>query len=127
MFEIFKKKEIKENLKRKKKITIDGIERSLWDIKEVYDLPTEEVEKKSWKQTKSKMTYRYQVDDILYYEPFKNDENIISELLKNISEKCVILNVNHDSNKFYDYEICILSSGEFKKVKEQTLTSKEQH
>tara|TARA_R100001510_G_C7618938_1_gene180300 strand:+ start:583 stop:765 length:183 start_codon:yes stop_codon:yes gene_type:complete len=45
MFEIFKKKEIKENLKRKKKITIDGIERSLWDIKEVYDLPTEEVEK----------------------------------------------------------------------------------
>ena len=73
------------------------------------------------------MTYSYQVDDILYYEPFKNDENIISELLKNISEKCVILNVNHDSNKFYDYEICILSSGEFKKVKEQTLTSKEQH
>jgi len=45
MFEIFKKKEVKENLKRKKKITIDGIERSLWDIKEVYDLPTEEVEK----------------------------------------------------------------------------------
>ena len=45
MFEIFKKKEIKENLKRKKKITIDGIERSLWDIKEVYDLETEEVER----------------------------------------------------------------------------------
>ena len=45
MFEIFKKKENKDNSKRKKKITIDGIERSLWDIKEVYDLPTEEVEK----------------------------------------------------------------------------------
>ena len=45
MFEIFKKKENKDNSKRKKKITIDGIERSLWDIKEVYDLLTEEVEK----------------------------------------------------------------------------------
>tara|TARA_B100000989_G_scaffold17167_1_gene11323 strand:+ start:4620 stop:4922 length:303 start_codon:yes stop_codon:yes gene_type:complete len=46
MFEIFKKKEVKDLTKRnRKKITIDGIERSLWDIKEVYDLPTEEVEK----------------------------------------------------------------------------------
>ncbi len=46
MFEIFKKKEVKDSSKRnRKKVTIDGIEKSLWDIKEVYDLPTEEVEK----------------------------------------------------------------------------------
>ncbi len=44
MFEIFKKKKTSE-IKPHKKITVDGIERSLWDIKEVYGLETEEVEK----------------------------------------------------------------------------------
>ena len=73
------------------------------------------------------MTHKYKVDDIVFYEPFKNDESIISELLKNISEKCVILNVYDDLNRFYDYEICILNTGEFKKVKEQTLTTKENY
>ena len=48
------------------------------------------------------MTHKYKVDDIVFYEPFKNDESIISELLKNISEKCVILNVYDDLNRFYD-------------------------
>jgi hypothetical protein len=68
---------------------------------------------------------KFKIDDIVYYEPYKNDEDIISELLKNISEKCVILNIYHDKNEFYDYEICILKNGEFKKVKEKTLFSKE--
>tara|TARA_B100000989_G_scaffold17167_1_gene11324 strand:+ start:4927 stop:5154 length:228 start_codon:yes stop_codon:yes gene_type:complete len=71
------------------------------------------------------MINRYKVDDIVFYEPFRNDKNIISELLRNISEKCVILNVYDDLNRFYDYEICILDTGEFKKVKEQVLTTKE--
>ncbi|MHA1940751.1 MAG: hypothetical protein ACW97P_03380 [Candidatus Hodarchaeales archaeon] len=45
MFDIFKKKNTKRERKPHKKITIDGIEKSLWDIKEVYDLETEEIEK----------------------------------------------------------------------------------
>tara|TARA_R100000908_G_C3717237_1_gene121469 strand:+ start:341 stop:538 length:198 start_codon:yes stop_codon:yes gene_type:complete len=44
MFEIFKKKKTNE-IKPHKRITVDGIEKSLWDIKEVYGLETEEVEK----------------------------------------------------------------------------------
>jgi|9_EtaG_2_1085328.scaffolds.fasta_scaffold03425_7 hypothetical protein len=36
----FHKKEIESH-----RVTNDGLERSLWDIKDVYDLETEEVEK----------------------------------------------------------------------------------
>lgn len=72
---------------------------------------------------------KYKVDDIVYYEPFKNDDSIKSEILKNISKKSVILEI-YDTKKnryqFYDYKICILDSGEIKKVREQYLTFKDQ-
>ena len=72
---------------------------------------------------------KYKVDDIVYYEPFKGDESIKSEILKNISKKSVILEI-YDTNKnryqFYDYKICILDSGDIKKVREQYLTFKDQ-
>ena len=59
------------------------------------------------------------------YKPFKNYTDLNSEILKNISKKAVIINVYNDKNEFYDYEICILNTGEFKKVKEQFLFFKE--
>ena len=65
------------------------------------------------------------IDDIVFYEPFRQDLSISSEILKNISKKAVILRIYDDKNKFYDYEICILDTGEFKKVKEQVLIFKE--
>ena len=42
MFKIWFKKERKEDIKREPDIR-DNIEQSLWEIKEEYDLPTEEV------------------------------------------------------------------------------------
>jgi len=68
---------------------------------------------------------KFKIDDVVLYEPFKNDEAINSEILKNISKKAVILKVYNDRNEFYDYEICILENGEFKKVKQRTLVRKE--
>jgi hypothetical protein len=67
---------------------------------------------------------KFNIDDIVFYRPFANDENIISEILKNISEKSVILKTyDNETNRYeyYDYEICILESGKIKKVKEDTL------
>ena len=68
---------------------------------------------------------KFKIDDIVVYQPFKNDTSISSEILKNISKKAVIINVYDNKNEFYDYEICILDTGEFKKVIEQLLTIKE--
>tara|TARA_Y100001972_G_scaffold118090_1_gene157809 strand:+ start:257 stop:472 length:216 start_codon:yes stop_codon:yes gene_type:complete len=68
---------------------------------------------------------KFKVDDIVLYKPFDNYKNLNSEILKNISKKAVIINVYNDKNEFYDYEICILNTGEFKKVKEQFLFFKE--
>lgn len=68
---------------------------------------------------------KFKIDDVVLYEPFKDDKTINSEILKNISKKAVILKVYNDRNEFYDYEICILESGEFKKVKQRTLVLKE--
>jgi|TARA_B100000282_G_scaffold88509_1_gene61871 hypothetical protein len=68
---------------------------------------------------------KFKIDDIVFYQPFKNDTSISSEILKNISKKAVIINVYDNKNEFYDYEICILDTGEFKKVIEQLLTIKE--
>ncbi|MHA1940753.1 MAG: hypothetical protein ACW97P_03390 [Candidatus Hodarchaeales archaeon] len=68
---------------------------------------------------------KYKVDDNVFYEPFKNDEFVNSEILKNISKKSVILSVyDKQNNKYeiYDYEICILETGEIKKVKESVLS-----
>ena len=66
---------------------------------------------------------KFKIDDIVFYQPFKNDTSISSEILKNISKKAVIINVYDNKNEFY--EICILDTGEFKKVIEQLLTIKE--
>jgi len=68
---------------------------------------------------------KFKIDDIVFYQPFKSDTSISSEILKNISKKAVIINVYDNKNEFYDYEICILDTGEFKKVIEQLLTIKE--
>jgi len=71
---------------------------------------------------------KYRIDDIVYYEPFKDDDTIKSEILKNISKKSVILEIYDTKNnryEFYDYKICIIDSGEIKKVKEKYLTLKE--
>jgi hypothetical protein len=71
---------------------------------------------------------KYRIDDIVYYEPFKDDDTIKSEILKNISKKSVILEIYDTKNnryQFYDYKICIIDSGEIKKVKEKYLTLKE--
>jgi len=71
---------------------------------------------------------KYRIDDIVYYEPFKDDDTIKSEILKNISKKSVILEIYNTKNnryEFYDYKICIIDSGEIKKVKEKYLTLKE--
>ena len=68
---------------------------------------------------------KFKIDDIVVYQPFKNDTSISSEILKNISKKAVIINVYDNKNEFYDYEICILDTAEFKKVIEQLLTIKE--
>ncbi len=68
---------------------------------------------------------KFKIDDIVFYQPFKNDTSISSEILKNISKKAVIIKVYDDKNKFYDYEICILDTGEFKKVVEQVLILEE--
>ena len=68
---------------------------------------------------------KFKIDAVVFYEPFRQDLSISSEILKNISKKAVILRIYDDKNKFYDYEICILDTGEFKKVKEQVLIFKE--
>tara|TARA_Y100001938_G_C8046730_1_gene409349 strand:- start:838 stop:1059 length:222 start_codon:yes stop_codon:yes gene_type:complete len=71
---------------------------------------------------------KYKVDDIVYYEPFKHSDTIKSEILKNISKKSVILEIydtNNNRYQLYDYKICIIDSGEIKKVKEKYLTFKE--
>tara|TARA_B100000886_G_C20366782_1_gene467696 strand:- start:289 stop:510 length:222 start_codon:yes stop_codon:yes gene_type:complete len=71
---------------------------------------------------------KYRVDDIVHYEPFRDDDTIKSEILKNISKKSVILEIyDMETNRyeFYDYKICIIDSGEIKKVKEKYLTLKE--
>ncbi len=68
---------------------------------------------------------KFKVDDIVLYKPFDNYKNLNSEILKNISKKAVIIKVYNNKNEFYDYEICILNTGEFKKVKEQFLFFKE--
>tara|TARA_B100001094_G_scaffold264483_1_gene266507 strand:- start:2800 stop:3033 length:234 start_codon:yes stop_codon:yes gene_type:complete len=68
---------------------------------------------------------KFKIDDIVYYKPFIN-YNLESEILKNISKESVILEV-YDKRKnryeLYDYRICILETGEIKKVKEEFLTS----
>ena len=67
---------------------------------------------------------KFKVDDVVYYEPFKDDGTINSEILKNISKKSVILEV-YDKKvnryNFYDYRICIIESGEIKRVREEQL------
>ena len=44
MFSWFKKKEIKTQIRETPKDLQDQIEESLWEIKEEYDLPTEEID-----------------------------------------------------------------------------------
>ena len=68
---------------------------------------------------------KFKIDDIVFYQPFHNDTSISSEILKNISKKAVIIKVDDTRNEFYDYEICVLDTGEFKKVIEKVLISKE--
>tara|TARA_B100000989_G_scaffold47307_1_gene30776 strand:- start:12905 stop:13132 length:228 start_codon:yes stop_codon:yes gene_type:complete len=68
---------------------------------------------------------KFKIDDIVFYQPFNNDDSVNSEILKNISKKAVIIKVYDNKNEFYDYEICILDTGEFKKVIEHLLTIKE--
>jgi hypothetical protein len=71
---------------------------------------------------------KFKIDDVIYYKPFKDDESVKSEILKNISEKSVILEVySAQKNKYeiYDYRICILETGKIKKVKEKFLTFEE--
>ena len=76
-------------------------------------------------RTMSMSAKKFKIDDVVLYRPFKNDKTINSEILKNISKKAVIIQVYQDTNEYYDYEICILDNGEFKKVKEYTLIIKE--
>ena len=67
---------------------------------------------------------KYEIDDIVYFQPYKNEDTIVSEILKNISKKSVILKVYDkelDRYEIYDYEICILETGEIKKVKKEVL------
>jgi|TARA_R100001460_G_scaffold81213_1_gene122139 hypothetical protein len=68
---------------------------------------------------------KFKIDDVVYYQPFKNNDSVKSEILKNISKKAVIIQIYQDKNELYDYEICFLESGEFKKVKQQDLFFKE--
>ena len=71
---------------------------------------------------------KFKIDDVVYYKPFKDNDSIKSEILKNISEKSVILEVyNPQKNRyeFYDYRICILETGKIKKVKEKFLSLEE--
>jgi len=45
MFSFFKKNKITKSDEKDKRLISDNIEKSLWDIKEIYDLETEEIEK----------------------------------------------------------------------------------
>tara|TARA_R100000697_G_scaffold38018_1_gene50203 strand:+ start:57 stop:242 length:186 start_codon:yes stop_codon:yes gene_type:complete len=45
MFSFFKKNKIIKSDKKEKRLISDNIEKSLWDIKEIYDFETEEIEK----------------------------------------------------------------------------------
>jgi hypothetical protein len=60
---------------------------------------------------------KYRIDDWVLYKPFADSE---SDLLKEISDKAVILYV-FPKNDFYDYEIYIDETGKRKKVREHQL------
>ena len=45
MFSFFKKNKITKSDEKDKRLISDNIEKSLWDIKEIYDFETEEIEK----------------------------------------------------------------------------------
>tara|TARA_B100000212_G_C27165784_1_gene443817 strand:+ start:206 stop:391 length:186 start_codon:yes stop_codon:yes gene_type:complete len=45
MFSFFKKNKIIKSDEKNKRLISDNIEKSLWDIKEIYDFETEEIEK----------------------------------------------------------------------------------
>ena len=60
---------------------------------------------------------KYKVDQWVYYKPFADSD---SDLLKEISDKAVILYV-YPKNDFYDYEIFIDGTGKRKKVREHQL------
>ena len=60
---------------------------------------------------------KYRIDDWVLYKPFADSK---SDLLKEISDKAVILYV-FPKNDFYDYEIYIDETGKRKKVREHQL------
>lgn len=65
---------------------------------------------------------KFKVDDEVAYEPFKEEK---SEILRNISEKAVILSViNKTKYDLYDYEIFIVETQKIKKVKENKLRAR---
>lgn len=67
MFEFIKKKfGFHQNKKVNSRITNDGLEKSLWDIKDIYDLETEEVER---------VVYEKRIFQDLRHKGFKLNNN----------------------------------------------------